>query len=191
MMPAEVPKYKQDFERLLHDLPLGTILDTAVGTGHMIQELKKMEPSLQIAGVDISPDMVEHSKRRLPDALFIQCCDMTTLEGIQDCTMSAVLNNFALHHVTEEKAELCFAEWARVLRPNGRLLVSVWEGMGDMDVGDMVEPGSRVSFHRWMKVKIRQWASKAGLVLLHEREFVETEFGSENIYYGILYKALM
>ena len=135
----------------------------------MLQELKKLEPSRQVAGVDISPDMVEHSKKRLPDALFIKCNDMTTLDGVQDGSMSAVLNNFALHHVTEEKAELCFAEWARVLCPNGRLLVSVWEGMGDMDVGDMAEPCSRVPFHRWTKAKIRQWASKAGLVLFQER----------------------
>jgi ubiquinone/menaquinone biosynthesis C-methylase UbiE len=179
MMPAELPKYQQDFERLLDELLPGTILDTAVGTGHMLEALQKMDPNHQVCGVDLSPDMVEYSKVRLSNAVFLKCGDMSALQGIvEDASVSAVLNNFALHHVSEESAKQCFSEWARVLRPNGRLLVSVWEGTGYMDMG--LKPGLQVLSHRWTKAMIMEWASEVGLKLMCDREYLETEFGSEN-----------
>jgi hypothetical protein len=55
------------------------------------------------------------------------------------CFCQRSVQQFALHHVSEETAKQCFTEWARVLRPNSRLLVSVSEGTGDMDMG--LKPG--------------------------------------------------
>eukprot|EP00980_Cylindrotheca_fusiformis_P012480 scaffold3070_cov128-Cylindrotheca_fusiformis.AAC.5 len=182
-----MPKYEKDFERLLDGLLPGRILDTAVGTGHMLEVLQTMDPNRQICGLDLSPDMVNHAKERLPNALFIKCGDMSALQGVvEDASVSAVLNNFALHHVSEKVAMKCFEEWARVLRPTGRLLVSVWEGAGDMDMG--LGGGTGVLSHRWTKANVLDWTSKVGLKLLHDREYVETEFGAENTYYAIFQK---
>lgn len=99
----------------------------------------------------------------------------------------AVLDNFVLHHVPKAVGEEYFVQWARVLlQPNGRLLfVSVWEGTGDQDMGDMLSPGQQVYFHRWSKPEILQWASEAGMKLIYERECVETDFGIENTYYAV------
>jgi hypothetical protein len=43
MIPGELPKDQQDFERLLDELLPGTNLDTAVGTGHMLEALQKID----------------------------------------------------------------------------------------------------------------------------------------------------
>jgi hypothetical protein len=43
MMLGELPKDQQDFERLLDELLPGTNLDTAVGTGHMLEALQKID----------------------------------------------------------------------------------------------------------------------------------------------------
>ena len=189
MMASEIPKYKPDFERLLKDLPQGPILDTAVGTGHMLEALQKMDPSRPICGSDLSPDMVEHAKSRLTGALFVKSADMSKLQGIvDDESVIAVLNNFALHHVAEETAKECFMEWARVLKSNGRLLVSCWEGTGEMDFGDMIGEDQQVFCHRWSKDQIGNWATAAGMILIYDREFLEEDFGSENTLYAIYQK---
>ncbi|KAL3942814.1 MAG: hypothetical protein SGBAC_003052 [Bacillariaceae sp.] len=190
MMAAEIPKYSKDFEQLLKDLPKdGPILDTAVGTGHMLEALQKLDPSRSICGSDLSRDMVEHAKKRLTDALYVKCADMSKLQGVvDDASVIAVLNNFALHHVAEETAKECFVEWARVLKSNGRLLVSCWEGSGDMDMGGMISEDQLVLSHRWSKHQIGNWANTAGMKLIYDREFLEEEFGSENTYYAIFQK---
>lgn len=189
MMATEIPKYQADFERLLKDLPPGPILDTAVGTGHMLEAIQKLDPSREVCGSDLSPDMVEHAKSRLAKALYIKCANMSQLQGVvDDESVMAVLNNFALHHVSEEVAAHCFLEWARVLKSHGRLLVSAWEGTGDMDFGDMIGEDQQVLCHRWSKAQIGGWASTAGLQLIYDREVLEEDFGSENTYYAIFQK---
>ena len=107
----------------------------------------------RICGIDISPKMVKHTQSRFgQEATFIRLGDMSKLEGAEDSSFSAVLNNFALHHVPKAVGEEYFVQWARVLlQPNGRLFVSMCEGTGDQDMGDMLSPGQQVYFHRWSK----------------------------------------
>src|SRR5207247_6556404 len=44
-----------------------TLLDVACGTGILIQMLQQRRPQLRITGVDITPEMLERARQRIPE----------------------------------------------------------------------------------------------------------------------------
>eukprot|EP00049_Salpingoeca_infusionum_P011990 m.212239 g.212239 ORF g.212239 m.212239 type:complete len:221 (+) comp15074_c0_seq1:194-856(+) len=193
LMADEVKKYAADLSALLHDLVEGPVIDTSCGTGHLLMQLQSLEPTRTFYGIDIAPAMLESARTRLPDTVQLTAGDMRDLSQFEDNTFSCVLNTFALHHLGEqvEVAE-CFKEWCRVLKPNGRLYVGAWEGVGDMMDGgmaEMMETPIRAHFNRWAQQQFTAWASDAGLNITYERQAVEKDFGDENTYFFICSKA--
>jgi ubiquinone/menaquinone biosynthesis C-methylase UbiE len=80
--------------------------------------------------------MVAISQERLGGAGGVVEGDMKQLEHVKAGTCAAVLSFFALHHVDVDGMRAAFAEWHRVLRPDGQLLVATWEGDGPLDYGE-------------------------------------------------------
>lgn len=99
-------------------LPIGTALDAACGTGRFTAHL--VEGGHQVLGVDSSPAMLEQARRRVPDAMFA-LGDLHHLP-VADDSQGLVLNGLALSHVDHLAPVL--AEFARVLRPGGHLILS-------------------------------------------------------------------
>jgi ubiquinone/menaquinone biosynthesis C-methylase UbiE len=99
-------------------LPIGTALDAACGTGRLTTHL--VERGHRVIGVDASPDMLEQARRLLPSASFA-LGDLRRLP-LADDSMDFAVNGLALTHV--DALEPVLAEFARVLRPNGHLIIS-------------------------------------------------------------------
>jgi SAM-dependent methyltransferase len=104
--------------RILAGLPVGTALDAACGTGRHAAHLTDL--GHRVIGVDASPDMLDRARSRLPDADLRQ----GTLDSLPlpDNTVDTVVCGLALVHVPELAPVL--AEFARVLRPGGHLVIS-------------------------------------------------------------------
>lgn len=141
MMDSEIklPVYMGVLERLnenIADIP-GILLDTACGSGHMLEMFRSQyDSSRSLSGIDISPGMVEVSKKRLGKEVSIEVCDMRTLPGIDTASVAAVINFFAVHHLDLDGIRASLLEWNRVLVQKGRLLVAAWEGKGAIDYGE-------------------------------------------------------
>ena len=115
----------------------GPILDTACGSGHMLEKLKTdFAPERELLGVDISPRMVAIAQKRLGESATIVEGDMCALKDFSGDSCAAVINFFTLHHVDLECMQQCFTVWFRVLKPGGALLVATWEGEGEIDYGE-------------------------------------------------------
>ena len=115
----------------------GAVLDTSCGSGHMLAKLRDTyTPGRKLLGVDLSPRMVEISRDRLGAAGEIVEGDMKQLAHVKSDTCAAVLSFFALHHLDEADMHAAFAEWHRVARPGGQLLLATWEGDEPLDYGD-------------------------------------------------------
>jgi ubiquinone/menaquinone biosynthesis C-methylase UbiE len=99
-------------------LPPGTALDAACGTGRISALLA--DRGHRIVGVDSSPDMLERARARVPGGQF-HLGDVRGLP-VADDAVDLVVCSLALTHVPDLKPVL--AEFARVLRPGGHLLVS-------------------------------------------------------------------
>ncbi len=96
----------------------GVALDAACGTGRFAEFLAGR--GHQVIGVDSSPDMLAHARRRVPDGEFhLGALDQLPLP---DDSVDVIVSALALVHVPRLQPVL--AEFARVLRPGGDLVIS-------------------------------------------------------------------
>jgi SAM-dependent methyltransferase len=102
----------------LDELPAGRVLDVACGTGRYGAHLQQR--GHRVVGVDRSADMLGLARPKLPGCGLIRG-DAGALPFV-DRGFDAVLCTLALVHVVDLGAT--FAEFARVLRPGGRLIIS-------------------------------------------------------------------
>jgi SAM-dependent methyltransferase len=114
LFPLEEPPVR----RLLGALPPGRILDAACGTGRHSAWLAAR--GHEVVGIDVSPDMLAKARAKIPDGRF-ELGEVTSLP-LPDVSVDAVLCALALVHVAELSAAI--AEFARVVRPGGSVIVS-------------------------------------------------------------------
>lgn len=93
-------------------------LDAACGTGRLSSLL--VERGYDVIGVDGSPEMLAVARARFPNATWHDG-DLHALP-LEDSSADVVLTGLALSHVP--LLEPVFAEFARVLRPGGHLVIS-------------------------------------------------------------------
>jgi SAM-dependent methyltransferase len=96
----------------------GVALDAACGTGRFAAFLARR--GHQVIGVDSSPDMLAHARRRVPDGGF-HVAELDRLP-LPDDSADVIVCALALVHVP--RLEPVMAEFARVLRPGGDLVIS-------------------------------------------------------------------
>jgi SAM-dependent methyltransferase len=114
LFPIEEPPMKA----LIETLPPGTVLDAACGTGRYSTMLASQ--GHDVIGVDQSAAMLDTARTKLPSADFREG-DLTALP-LPGRSVDAVVCALALVHVPQVASAL--NEFARVLRPGGRLIIS-------------------------------------------------------------------
>src|ERR1035437_9740520 len=96
----------------------GVALDAACGTGRFAGFLAGR--GHRVIGVDSSPDMLAHARQRVPEAEF-HVAGLDRLPLPDDC-VDVIVCALALDHVP--RLDPVLAEFARVLRPGGDLVIS-------------------------------------------------------------------
>src|SRR5580658_7508417 len=96
----------------------GVALDAACGTGRFAEFLARR--GHRVIGVDSSPDMLAYAQRRVPDGEF-RVGELDPLP-LPDYSVDVIVCALALVHVP--RLEPVLAEFARVLRPGGDLVIS-------------------------------------------------------------------
>lgn len=103
---------------ILDGLPVGTALDAACGSGRHAVYLAEL--GHQVIGIDESPEMLEQASKRVPRA-DLQRAGLDRIP-LADNTVDTIVCGLALAHVAD--LEPVMAEFARVLRPGGHLVIS-------------------------------------------------------------------
>jgi demethylmenaquinone methyltransferase/2-methoxy-6-polyprenyl-1,4-benzoquinol methylase len=99
--------------------PGARMLDVAVGTGLLAREAVRITGSpADVIGLDLSEGMLAEARRGLPIPLIQARAEALP---IADGSLDFVSMGYALRHVPDLAA--VFAEYRRVLRPGGRLLL--------------------------------------------------------------------
>jgi ubiquinone/menaquinone biosynthesis C-methylase UbiE len=163
MMDAEIqlPVYSEVLKRLhsgIEGLP-GSVIDTACGSGHMLSMYHHLfDPQRTLIGIDLSPRMVSIAAERLGSSASMFVGDMRALHEIQSCSAAALLNWYAIHHLSAAGLREAMKEWHRVLAPGGQLWVAAWEGAGLIDYGE----ASDILAVRYSPGELTNMAEEAG-----------------------------
>jgi ubiquinone/menaquinone biosynthesis C-methylase UbiE len=98
------------------------ILDVGCGTGEGIRYLHRFVKKGLLAGLDISPRMIEVAQRKFSDrtAIELKVGEADNLPW-PDCTFDLAMTTFTLHHCPHPDRALY--EMERVLKPGGRLFL--------------------------------------------------------------------
>jgi SAM-dependent methyltransferase len=126
---------------ILDALAAGNALDAACGTGRYAGYLAGA--GHQVAGVGSSPEMLDRARARVPQGEFL-LGDLHQLP-LPDDAVDLVVSGLALAHVPT--LEPVMAEFARVLRPGGHLVISdthherIFRGSVVNALGPKGEPG--------------------------------------------------
>ncbi|HEU5353222.1 MAG TPA: methyltransferase domain-containing protein [Actinocrinis sp.] len=117
--PNSMIEHEEPFiHAILDRLPVGDALDAACGTGRHAAHLA--ERGHRVVGVDASPEMLEIAERKVPGAVFHRA-ELTSIP-LPDRSVDLAVCTLALCHLPDLAP--VFAEFARVLRPGGHLVIS-------------------------------------------------------------------
>jgi ubiquinone/menaquinone biosynthesis C-methylase UbiE len=104
---------------LLDSVPPGRALDAACGTGRHARHL--VELGHEVLGVDLTPEMLRRAAAGVPEATFREADLRDIPAGDRDFDL--VVCALALAHLAD--LDVAIAELVRVLKPGGRLVISV------------------------------------------------------------------
>lgn len=108
------------FARSVRDARGTTVLDVGCGPGTAAAELRAA--GLSVIGLDASGAMVEHARRRTPDASFV-VADLAALP-VRENAVDAVCAWYSIVHTPAEQLAAPVTEFRRVLSADGWLLLA-------------------------------------------------------------------
>ena len=107
--------------RLAGDVSGHRILDAGCGSGPLFADLAAKGAT--VTGFDASAAMVEIARRRLGDDADVHVADLSAPLPFADAEFDAAVAALVLHYLEDWSGPL--GEFRRVLKPGGRLIVSV------------------------------------------------------------------
>ena len=99
-----------------------SLIDVACGTGLLADMLRQHRPHLSMTGVDISPDMLEKARERLPDVSWR--VGRAEALPVADGQFDVLTCTNAFHLVQD--AGTALMEFRRVVRPGGTIVIVDW-----------------------------------------------------------------
>ncbi|WP_437583665.1 class I SAM-dependent methyltransferase [Paramicrobacterium sp. CJ85] len=131
----------------------GPVLDAGCGPGHWTALLRSL--GLDASGVDLVPEFIAHARTLSPEASF-SVGSLTELDAAE-ATLGGILSWYSLIHLDPADVPRALAEFARVVRPGGGLLVGFF-------VGERLEPFDHAitAAHYWPLDELRALVDAAG-----------------------------
>lgn len=144
-------------------------LDVACGTGRLLAFLHDAWPGLRLTGVDLSPPYLAEARR-----LIGRTARVKLVEGaaealpFDDASLDLVVSSFLMHELPTEIRTKALAEMARVLKPDGLVVIvdslqkgdrPEWDGLLDLFPHYFHEP----YYAEYVGSSLEEGAAAAGL----------------------------
>lgn len=116
------------------------ILDVGCGNGKDCKYIS--EKGFEINGIDLSVEMLAIAKEKVPNGKFevMDIANITYPENSYD----GIISNCSLFHIPSEELSKTLQSFARVLKPNGKLLLILQEGLGKTMIEEPYRPGVNI-----------------------------------------------
>lgn len=101
------------------------ILEVAVGTGYLFEKIVEINSRGENEGIDITPKMLEVAGRRLNKYSNYNLKEASAYNLPYGAnSFDLIINNYMLDLLPEEDINLILDEFYRVLKPDGRIVIS-------------------------------------------------------------------
>lgn len=140
----------------------GPVADVGCGPGRITAYLGGL--GVDTFGIDLSPAMIESARREHPGLRF-EVGSMTDLD-LSDASMAGLVVWYSLIHIPDDELGSVLAQFRRVLRPGGPLLLSFHVG----DESQLKTRGygghpMKVHVHRRRPDQVAAWLDEAGFTV--------------------------
>ena len=140
----------------------GPVVDVGCGPGYVTVHLRAL--GADAFGIDLSPATIEVARREHPGVRF-DVGSMTDLD-LSDGTVAGLLAFWSLIHIPDEEIPAVLAQFRRVLRPGGVLMLGFHVG----DVSKLKTQGygghpMNVYVHRRTPARMSAWLREAGFTV--------------------------
>jgi ubiquinone/menaquinone biosynthesis C-methylase UbiE len=140
----------------------GPVADIGCGPGRITAHLHGL--GVDAFGIDLSPAMIDLARRDHPGLRF-EVGSMTDLD-LSDSSVAGLLAWFSLIHIPDDEVPTVLADFHRVLRPNGALLLAFHVG----DEHRLKTQGygghpMKVYVHRRPPDRVADWLRDAGFAV--------------------------
>ena len=100
------------------------LLDLGCGTGRLLNFVKQCWPRLPCIGLDMSEPYLREARRHLDSWSWLKLVvGNGEMIPLPDASQDAITNVFMFHELPPEVRRAVFREFARVLKPGGRLII--------------------------------------------------------------------
>lgn len=99
------------------------LLDIGCGTGVLLEAVRRHQPDAVLAGIDISPGMIEMARKKLGSDAELTVADVEWMP-FETASFDVVVSTSSFHYWPSPSIGL--AEARRILRPGGRLVITDW-----------------------------------------------------------------
>jgi ubiquinone/menaquinone biosynthesis C-methylase UbiE len=101
------------------------VLDVGCGTGTLAVAAAQAAPEVHVTGLDADPSILSRARRKAGRAGVSIALDEGSATALpyEDDSFDVVLSRLVLHHLTDDAKGEAAAEFVRVLRPGGRVVV--------------------------------------------------------------------
>ncbi|KKT17596.1 MAG: hypothetical protein UV98_C0005G0010 [Parcubacteria group bacterium GW2011_GWB1_43_6] len=184
-----------------HLKPSDNVLDLGCGNGRLLQIFKEID--INYTGIDNSEKLIELAKKAYPGITFL-VTDALHLPFPSD-SFDKIYSIAVLHHIPSQELRIKFLEEAkRVLKPDGLLILTVWDlwrgrgwklnlkygilkilGLSKMDFKDVFVPWAKKYqryVHCFTKGELVDLIKKTGLRLNESGQLKIKEGGQKNIF---------
>jgi SAM-dependent methyltransferase len=140
----------------------GPVADVGCGPGYVTRYLH--DAGVDAFGIDLSPEMIALARRSYPDLRF-EVGTMTDLD-LADGSVAGLVAFWSVIHVPDRTVPGVFAEFRRVLRPAGPLLVGFHVG-DETDHTSQGYTGRRINVDSYRRPpgKVADWLRDAGFTI--------------------------
>ncbi len=104
------------------------ILEVAVGTGRILEQIVLLNSNGSNVGFDLSPEMLNAARTRLSKSsgnYELQIADAYSMP-YEDSAFDLIVSNYFFDLLPREDFGRILAEFKRVLRPGGRVVITSW-----------------------------------------------------------------
>ena len=156
------------FAELVRARGNGPVADIGCGPGRLTRYLQGI--GLDAFGIDLSPAMIDIAQQDHPGPRF-EVGSMTDL-GLADDSVTGLLAWFSLIHVPDDEVPTVLAQFHRVLRPGGALLLGFHAGEGsELKTEGYGGHPMHVYVHRRSPARVAAWLTAAGFTVEAEMTY--------------------